>query len=105
MYNLKAVGLKIKEIRKNKKISQEKLAELVSMNIKSIIRLENAQGSPSVETLFRISEALEVKITDLFENQEFKNRTEIICDINDCINLMDDAELKKFYKTVYYYMH
>ncbi len=104
MYNLKAIGLKIKEIRKNKKISQEKLAEMVSMNIKSIIRLENAQGSTTVETLFKIADALNIKIADLFENHEYKDRSEIIKDINNCINSMNDEELKLFYKTVYYYI-
>lgn len=105
MYDLVALGAKIKSIRKKKKISQEKLAEMTSMNIKSIIRAENVSGIPSVETIIKIANALNIKIADLFESQEFKSRNEIINDIHSCINLMNDDELSTFYKSVYYYIH
>lgn len=102
MYDLKTLGLKIKEIRKQQKISQEKLAELTGLNLKTIIRIENAQGSPSVETLIKIANVLNTKITALFDNYEFQSREEIIKDINKCLISMNDEDLKKFYKSVYY---
>jgi len=105
MDNLQNLGLKIKEIRKKKRISQEKLAEMVSMNTKSILRLENAQNIPTLETLSKISRVLDIKIADLFEIQEFQNREDIIQDISNCLKKMNDEELKKFYKSVYYYIH
>ena len=105
MDNLQNLGLKIKEIRKKKRISQEKLAEMASMNTKSILRLENAQNIPTLETLSKISRVLDIKIADLFEIQEFQNREDIIQDISNCLKKMNDEELKKFYKSVYYYIH
>ena len=50
------IGLKIKEIRKKKKISQEKLAEMVSMSHRSIVRLENLHTIPTIETLEKMYE-------------------------------------------------
>ena len=57
MTDLNHIGTKIKEIRKRKKISQEKLAELVSMNNRSILRIENQQNLPTLETLAKIAAA------------------------------------------------
>ncbi len=105
MFDTKLIGLKIKEIRKRKKISQEKLAEMVMMNHRSIVRLENSQSVPTVETLEKIAVALDVSISDFFETKMIKTRTEIVEDINNLIKQMNDDELRTFYKAVYYYIH
>lgn len=105
MFDLKLIGIKIKEIRKRKKISQEKLAEIVSMNHRSIVRLENNHSVPQLETLEKIAEALGVSISDFFENKPLGSRDEIIKDINSCLSSMNDDELKTFYQAVYYFIH
>ena len=105
MFDTESIGIKIKEIRKRKKISQEKLAEMVSMNHRSIVRLENNQTIPTLETLEKIAVALGVRISDFFEDKTVKKRNDIIKDINDCVATMSDEELKNFYKAVYYFIH
>lgn len=105
MFNLELIGKKIKEIRKRKKISQEALAEMVKMNARSILRLENAKTLPTLETLKRIATALSVDISDFFETNSFKCREDIIKDVNSCLISMSDDELKIFYKAVYNFIH
>lgn len=105
MYNSKLIGLKIKEIRRSKNISQEKLAEMVSMNTRSILRLENAQSSPTLETLEKIAQALNVDIKLFFETETLETREQIINDINKNLNIMSDKDLKNFYKAVYHFMN
>ncbi len=105
MFDTESIGIKIKEIRKRKKISQEKLAEMVSMNHRSIVRLENNQTIPTLETLEKIAVVLGVRISDFFEDKTVKKRNDIIKDINDCVAAMSDEELKNFYKAVYYFIH
>lgn len=105
MFDTESIGIKIKEIRKRKKISQEKLAEMVSMNHRSIVRLENNQTIPTLETLEKIAVVLGVRISDFFEDKTVKKRNDIIKDINDCVATMSDEELKNFYKAVYYFIH
>lgn len=102
---IELVGHKIKEIRKRKNISQEKLAKMIDMNHRSIVRLENSYSKPSLETLNKIAKALNVKITDFFETETIKSRTEIIKDIQNSIDSMNDNELKMFYKAAYYFIH
>lgn len=105
MFNSDYIGTKIKEIRKRKKISQEKLAEMVGMNQRSIVRLENSYSKPSIETLEKIAAALEVNIVDFFAAEPVKSRVQIIEEINNCIKKMSDDELKHFYKAVYYFIN
>ncbi len=105
MQNLKLIGNKIKEIRKAKKISQEKLAEMISMNHRSIVRLENSHNVPTLDTLEKIAKALNVNITDFFETQDVQNREKIIEEINALFVMMDDKKLKTFYKAVYHFLH
>lgn len=105
MTDLKHIGAKIKEIRKKKKISQEKLAELVSMNNRSILRIENQHNIPTLETLEKIAQVLEVPITDFFEMPTALTRKEIIKNINSMLEQMDEKELQTFYKAVYHFYH
>ena len=105
MTDLNHIGTKIKEIRKRKKISQEKLAELVSMNNRSILRIENQQNLPTLETLAKIAEVLEVPITDFFEGSCPRNRQEVIANVNMLMEKMNDKELQTFYKAIYHFYY
>ena len=105
MKDLNYIGIKIKEIRKRKKVSQERLAELVSMNTRSIIRIENRKNLPTLETLAKIAEVLEVSISDFFEASTPINKQEVIDNINMLMKKMDDKELQTFYKAIYHFYY
>lgn len=105
MDNIKYIGTKIKEIRKKKQISQERLAELVAMNLRSINRIENQHNIPTLETLEKIAQVLGVSITDFFEMPTALTRKEIVDNINTMMAQMDEKELQTFYKAVYHFYH
>lgn len=52
----------IKEAREEKKITQEKLAELVGCARSTIIRIENGVFSPNADQLYVILDALDLKL-------------------------------------------
>lgn len=62
----KLLGKKIKQIRKNKNLTQEKLAELINIEIPSLSNIETGKYAPSVETLQKLSEVLEVEPWELY---------------------------------------
>lgn len=64
---LKVVGKRIKDIRESKGISQVELVGRMQGEIDptNISRIESGRTNPTLFTLFRISQALEVKLTDL----------------------------------------
>ncbi len=58
---------KIKEIREEKGYSQEKLSELSGVSRNLIARLETGElTSTSTNTLFKLAQALNVKVKSLF---------------------------------------
>ena len=65
---LKLVGKRIKEIRESKGLAQLDVAVRMEGNIDTtnISRIESGRTNPTVYTLFRICQALEVPISDLF---------------------------------------
>ena len=61
------LGVRIKELRKARMMSQEQLSEKVDVDPRYISRIEVGANAPSLETMESIARALEVEIKDLFE--------------------------------------
>ena len=64
---MKNIGQKIKDIRKQKGLSQEELAELAKVNLRTIQRLENSENEPRGKTLHLICDVLEVNVEDILD--------------------------------------
>lgn len=60
------LGLAIKKLRAEKKLSQAALAEKVKVSTPNISRYESGKQNPEFETIKDIAEALDVKVSDLF---------------------------------------
>ncbi len=60
------LGQRIQKLRKDRKITQEQLAELVGIDPKNISRIENGNNYPTAENLTSIAAALQVEIYELF---------------------------------------
>jgi transcriptional regulator with XRE-family HTH domain len=59
-------GLKVRELRKQKEISQEKLAELAGLHRTYIGMIERGEKNLTLLNIEKIALALNVKIIDLF---------------------------------------
>lgn len=68
MENIKIkFGLKIKELRKQKSYSQEKLAKLASIEKSYISNIENGNRNVSLEVINKLAKAFEIEIDQLFD--------------------------------------
>ncbi len=61
------LGSRIKEIRKAKGLSQEKLSEKIGIDSKHLSRIEVGGSFPALNTLAKLAEALNVELKDFFE--------------------------------------
>lgn len=61
------VGQKIKQIRNEKGLSQEKLALKAEIDRTYLAGVEQGKRNPSLKSLEKIVEALDVSFQDLFE--------------------------------------
>lgn len=72
------IGNLISRSRKSRNLTQEELADLAKVNLRTIQRIENNENTPRGNTLKLIADVLEIDIAG-FEQQESKpNYTEII---------------------------
>ncbi len=92
----KLLGKKIKLIRKERKLTQEQLAELVDIGTPNISYIENGKFAPSNETLQKIAKALDVSPSELYNFDEFKNVNDIKKELFDALD-KDDKVLKVIY--------
>lgn len=63
------VGPRIRAMREQRRLSLRALAERCSLSINAISLIERGENSPTVSSLHLLATALEVKITDFFEDQ------------------------------------
>ena len=89
------VGQKIKKIRKSKKYTQEKLAELIGIEPQSLSYMETGKFSPSPDTLQKLGEILNVKPYEFYYFEDI-TEDEMIGDIIKALK-----EDKKFLRLVY----
>lgn len=65
-------GILIKEIRKNKSLSQEKLAEKTGLDRTFISSVETGRKIPSLISICKLAKGLDIKLSDLFKLYEEK---------------------------------
>lgn len=85
MQTSELLGLKIKEIRKDKHITQEELAELTNLDTGYISKLEVGRNFPKIGTLEKIAKVLKVELADFFkftpmQDENFKDEITKIYD-------------------------
>lgn len=66
---LTSLGLRIKSIRENVGMSQIQLSEKTGIVREQISRIENGMINPTVETLHKLSIALQISLSDIFSFQ------------------------------------
>jgi len=57
---------KLQELRKNRKLTQEQLAETIGVSRQTINAIEKDKFDPSLPTAFRMAQLFEKKIEDIF---------------------------------------
>ena len=90
----KELGKNIQKYRKLNKITQEKLAELIGVEINSISSIETGKYFPSPENLVKIATVLNTEISDLFIFKEEYSCNDYIEEINKKLNLLGNDKTK-----------
>lgn len=67
MDNKKLLGKRIKEIRKNKGLTQEKLSEMSGIETSSLSGIESGRFFPSLYLLSKIALILDVELLEFFK--------------------------------------
>lgn len=85
----KLIGARIKEIRKLRQLSQERLAERVGVEPKQISRIEGGKSSPSMDTLEGLARELKVEMKDLLDFHHLEDTDKLDDQVLALIHGMD----------------
>lgn len=96
----KALGSKIKELRRKSGFTQEHFAELIGVAPRHVSRIENGVNSPSIETLGRIAECLQAEVKDLFSFNNEQSESFIKNEIDYILCNLKKEELLTVYKVL-----
>lgn len=104
-------GEKIKTLRQKKGLTQKQLGDLCGMADSAIRRYENGRAKPKIETLQKIADALDIKISELIslndaigsvletieENRIIHTYSAVEVAIKDNLDKMNNLAKKKVY--------
>lgn len=65
---LKKLGKKIRKLRISRKLTQQKLADLCDVDIRTIQRIEKGENGVGLHIVFAIADSFEMTVSELFKN-------------------------------------
>lgn len=94
-----ALGQRIRKAREEHMITQERLAEICALSVAHIGHIERGTRKPSLETLFRISSALDVSL-DYLVFDSVENGGSAFSSIAAMLRTKNKAKVDSFMNTV-----
>lgn len=72
----KKIGQRIKTLRLERKITQQDLAAACNFEKSNLARIEAGRTNPTIGTLEKICQALDINISQLFDFQDIERQNE-----------------------------
>ncbi|MGE4262851.1 MAG: helix-turn-helix domain-containing protein [Desulfovibrio sp.] len=95
----KLFGKKVRLVRRNREMTQERLAELSGLSLQYIGEIERGRRNPSLTSIEQLSMALNLPLSTLFDVEEFRLSSQQLRQILvDQIAGADEERLRAFYK-------
>ena len=93
----KLLDKRIKELIKQKHLSQEKLAELIGVEPTTLSNIVTGRNYPLISTLEKIIQVLDIKFSDVFNFEHNKENKDLQAEIEQILN-NNPNRMKDFYK-------
>lgn len=97
------IGKFIAELRKEKQLTQEQLAEKLGVNNRTISRWENGKSMPDLSLFKTLCKTLEITINELLEGERIPKKTQINSD-NNLYQAIEYTQRKITKLDIYYHI-
>lgn len=94
------LGKRIKEIRKERGLTQEEFAEMINISQRTLSGIEVGKNFLTSQTLDKILEVFEMQPDDLFQLKNLRNTNELKIDIICALEKMSDKKIRLIYSIV-----
>ena len=96
----KKFGLRVKELRKSLKLTQEQLAEKIEMDTPNLCRMENGTHFPHTRNLVKLASSRGVEVKDLFDYKHIDTKEDLIQKISVFLQNAKHEDVEFIYKIV-----
>jgi len=96
----KMLGKRIKELRKSRGLTQEKLSELIGLEPNHISKIEAGIHFPQPEKLDTLAQIFEIPVKELFNYEHKTSRQVLMLKINKWLEDASNAEIEFIHKTI-----
>ena len=94
----KVIGKNLNALRKERGLSQSQLADKIDISTEFISRVERGASAPSLKSLKKIADALEVKMGVFFDDPEDMDSWNIEIEALVILMKRGDKSIRKVYK-------
>ena len=94
------IGVRIKEIRNKKGLTQEQLSEKMEINPKYLSSIERGNENPTLNALIKLSEALKVELSEIFSFIQIEDPGKRKTMVTSLLDQADTEQLKLAYKVL-----
>lgn len=101
----KDFGLRIKELRNKKGITQYQLAEMTGIDPKHMSHIETGRSFPKADLIEKLANALELEYTELFQTEHLQERKVLLNKIINYLEKAKDNDLRVIYKLISSYIN
>ncbi len=95
----KLLGKRLRELRKRRGISQERLAELIEVDPTTVSNIENGKNYPTMSNLYKLLEVLDCTFTEAFDFEHKNNNDNLINQIIERLK-NNPEKIEDFYKII-----
>lgn len=96
----KLLGLRIKQLRKSKNLTQFAAGELIGIDQRQIAYIECGNCFPSLKTLNKFSKLFNCNLKDLFDYEHLIENSNMKKEFFDNLSCLDDKSLKLCYEII-----
>ena len=90
------LGQQVRALRRQRRLTQEQLAELAGVSLQHIGEIERGLGNPTLNSLVKLSDALDISLSELFENSEqYKSEKEMRDLLHQLVEQSSEPGLKQ----------
>jgi transcriptional regulator with XRE-family HTH domain len=86
---LTVFGKRLRFLRRTKDMTQEQVAERAGLSLQSVGEIERGRGNPTLVNVERLSDALDVELTELFDLGDAKMTKEQA--VQELLSLLEGA--------------
>ena len=95
-----ALGLKIRDLREKKRLTQNQLAEKINMSDNGLSNIEGGKANPHFDTIAAIADALDVSLDYFISDDPDNDKQLYIHEITEKLKKLDLIEIRHIYQYI-----